>query len=308
VDYFSAYASGNLEEVYNVARQALSVDKGGNWEQRVASWAIRINRPKEAVEFLKKLDPRSDYLKEWVYYWGALTNAHHMLGNHKKELKAARKGRKQHPVRLEVVLYEARALAALGRIKKINSLIDESLTLPPQEEKPFQIMLETGQELRAHGHKEASLQVLGRALKWFESRPAEESGSRSHRYGLARVLYEAERWEEAQRVFEGLYEEFSNGINYLGYLGSIAARKGDKEEALRISTLLENSGDDDFRGRFSYFHRACIAALLGEKDSAVRLLREALDKGWIYDWLHPVMDLEPLRDYEPFKELMKPKG
>jgi len=46
----------------------------------------------------------------------------------------------------------------------------------------------------------------------------------------------------------------------------------------------------------------------GEKENAIRLIREALAQGLRYTWLHPVMDLEPLGDYPPFKELIKPKG
>ena len=61
--------------------------------------------------------------------------------------------------------------------------------------------------------------------------------------------------------------------------------------------------------------RARIAAILGEKELAMRLLQEALEQGvnCQYRWLgrpyiHPNMDLEPLCDYPPFQELIKPKG
>jgi len=307
VDYIGTLLHGNLEDGYNAARQAALADKGTRQNYRVALAANRINRPKEAIEFLEKLDPERGFMKGWVSYWGQLTLAHHMLGNHKQELKEARKGRKQHPENLSALWFEARALAALGRIKEINKLIDKSRALPPQTESPFQIMLDTGQELRAHGYKEASLQVLERAIKWFESRPKEELETRSHRYGLARVLYEAERWKEAQDIFEVLHKEFPDNIRYLGCLGSIAARRGDKEEALRISSLLENIDRPYIFGTHTYC-RAFIASLLGEKENAVRLLREALAQGIRYWSLHPAMDLEPLQDYPPFKELIKPKG
>lgn len=45
-----------------------------------------------------------------------------------------------------------------------------------------------------------------------------------------------------------------------------------------------------------------------KKENAIRLIREALAQGLRYTLLHPVMDLEPLGDYPPFKELIKPKG
>jgi tetratricopeptide (TPR) repeat protein len=307
VDYIGTRLRGDYEDAYNAMRQAALADKGTHTNYQVGLNANRINRPKEAIEFLKKMDPETGFMKGWVPYWNQLTLAHHMLGNHKQELKEARNGRKQHPEHLGALRYEVRALAPLGRIKEINKLIDESLTLPPQTGSPGLMMLGAGRELRAHGYRQASLQVLERAVKWFESRPEEESETRSHRYGLARVLYEGERWEEAQAIFKALHKEFPDYILYLGYLGSIAARRGDKEEALRISSLLENIDRPYIFGRHTYC-RALIASLLGEKENAVRLLREALAKGITYGWLHPVMDLEPLQDYPPFKELIKPKG
>jgi hypothetical protein len=61
-------------------------------------------------------------------------------------------------------------------------------------------------------------------------------------------------------------------------------------------------------GRPTYW-RACIAALLGEKERAVALLKEAFSQGRRYGVsLHRDIDLEPLWDYPPFKDLLRPKG
>jgi hypothetical protein len=47
----------------------------------------------------------------------------------------------------------------------------------------------------------------------------------------------------------------------------------------------------------------------GERDTAVTLLRQAFAEGLDYGiWLHRDMDLESLRDYEPYQELVRPKG
>ena len=55
--------------------------------------------------------------------------------------------------------------------------------------------------------------------------------------------------------------------------------------------------------------RARIASLLGEKERAVMLLQEAIAQGLIYgSYLLQEMDFEPLRNYQPFQELLKPKG
>ena len=55
--------------------------------------------------------------------------------------------------------------------------------------------------------------------------------------------------------------------------------------------------------------RAHLAALLGQPDEAMRLLRQAFSRGMPFNfWLHRQMDLESLRQRENYQELMRPKG
>jgi uncharacterized protein YoaH (UPF0181 family) len=55
--------------------------------------------------------------------------------------------------------------------------------------------------------------------------------------------------------------------------------------------------------------RAAIAAHLGEKERAAELLSEAFSKGYPYHVrLHSQLELEPIWDYPPFQELIRPKG
>ncbi len=57
------------------------------------------------------------------------------------------------------------------------------------------------------------------------------------------------------------------------------------------------------------YWRARIAALLGERERAVSLLRDGFAQGRSYGaYLHAEYDLEPLRGYPPFEELLRPKG
>lgn len=107
-------------------------------------------------------------------------------------------------------------------------------------------------------------------------------------------------------VFDGLMKEDPQNLAYLRMLGALAARRGEREEASRISRQLEEMKRPYLWGRPTY-HRACIASLLGEKETAVRLLQQAISQGQVYGILDD-MDLDPLRDYPPFKELIKPKG
>jgi tetratricopeptide (TPR) repeat protein len=165
--------------------------------------------------------------------------AHHMLGNHKQALKVARRERKLNPDSIDGRIREIQALAALGKLKEVDILFNELLTLPQGDRYYADSVTPIAVVLRVNGYREASLQVLERAIKWFESRPEEEAETLFYRRRLAMALYTAERWEEAQILFENLHNEFPDSVDYTGFLGTLAARRGDRDEALRNSGLLE---------------------------------------------------------------------
>ncbi|MCI0556606.1 MAG: hypothetical protein L0287_37165, partial [Anaerolineae bacterium] len=298
--------AGALSAIRQVVETAPSYDQA---LYQLGYNALQVNRPRETVEVFAQIDPERGVLKGWAPYYGALTAAYHTLGDHRQELKATQRGRRQYPDMLRILAYEARALAALGRIEEVNQRLDESLMLPLQEEwTPARVMEETAAELREHGHRQAAFAVLDRAISWYQNRPSEEAATASHRYGLGRTLYMAERWEEAQALVEKLSVEDSSNIDYQGHLGAIAARRGEVEKARRIAEQLQRIQRPYLFGNHTYW-RAKIAALSGERERAVTLLREAFAQGYDYGThISRDMDLESLRDYPPFQELMRPKG
>ena len=168
-------------------------------------------------------------------------------------------------------------------------------------------MRTAGVELRAHGYADAATTSFDQAIEWYRSRPAEELDS-LFRYGYGLTLYDARRWEEAESVFEELAKEAPDNIWYQRYVGCIAARQGDREKALKVSEWLKNLKQPYLRGEHTYY-RACIAAILGDKDQAVTLLKEIFLQGFGYSLdFHSDFDFESLWDYPPFIELLKPKG
>ncbi len=273
--------------------------------------AVRINRPREAVQVLKTIDPESPMIKDWIGYWAFYTFAYHMLGDYRKELAVARQARKYYPDWRLPVFYETRAQAASGKIKEIERLIRESQTLPPDGVHDLRFYyVGAGRMLRAHGFRKESLEFMDRALEWLRGRPDSEKKTQAYRRNLAECFYEAEKWAEAKTEYEALAKEFPNNLGYLSFLGNIAAKRGDREEALRISDEIGKVERPYLFGSIPYY-QACIASLLGEKEKAVKLLQESIARGEVFGpggRLYPNLALEPLADYPPFKEFIKPKG
>jgi tetratricopeptide (TPR) repeat protein/tRNA A-37 threonylcarbamoyl transferase component Bud32 len=306
LNYLQACLHGNLEERYRWAKQIAPLDPYSSYDRALT--AVDDNYPRGAVEEFLKIPADAEWYKTWGQQWWVVTTALHMLGDHKQELKYARRARKDSPENLWFLSFEVRAFAAMGRIKEISRLIDESASLPSEGGwGPVDIMRQAARELRAHGFTKESFQMLERARQWLQSRPQQERDSTDGRWFLGVVFYRLERWKEAQTIFEGLLKEDPSEINYVSICGELAAIIGDKEKAVAFSKQLEDNKTPYLFGSPT-FNRALIAAWLGEKENAVGLIRKAISQGYSYPDIHGEMALERLKDYPPYLQLMKPKG
>lgn len=266
--------------------------------------ALVVNRPAEAVEVLSATD-----LSQTYFHWLALTEAYHLLGDFERELEEARRGRGAYPTRLRMMDAELRALAALGRTAEAEQVLEETFLLPAEGSvTPATLLANLTAELRAHGHGEASSDVAEQAISWLLTHPGEEPGNWAYRYDMALAHYQGEHWEQAQSTLEQLASETPEHMGVRGYLGALAARRDDRAEALAISEGLSGTATPPDFGADLY-RQARIASLLGDRERAVELLRDAWAAGWPFSIdAHRDMDLEALRGYPPFEEFMRPKG
>jgi len=295
LDWLTARRRGDQMAALVAARRRGGVNAGVQ--------AVVVNRPHEAVRVLKAID-----LEPYFFPWLALMEAYHLLGDYRSELDEARRGREAYPSRLRMVDSELRALAALGRIAELRRRLEEAALLPGEDQLTVgEVMTNVVAELRTHGHREAAVEVAGRALAWWQLRPPEEAALPASQLGLAVALYQAERWEEATSILRRLSEEAAGPLDVDGYLGTLAARRGDRTAALAISNRLEGRTARDLFAGYLY-RQARIAAQLGDRDRAISLLREALARGMPFGvWFHRDIDLEPLHGFPPFEEFLKPR-
>jgi hypothetical protein len=106
-----------------------------------------------------------------------------------------------------------------------------------------------------------------------------------------------------------LAQENPGNADYLGVLGVLDARRGDRAEAQRIDRELAGMTLPYLTG-FPMYYRAEIAAVLGDRERAVELLRNAIAHGAVDSWdhLHSEPAFARLHGYPPFDELLRPKG
>ncbi|MCG3193519.1 MAG: Serine/threonine-protein kinase PknD [Thermoanaerobaculia bacterium] len=329
IDRRRASVFARLEEWYALSVELAASEPGTGMGLSVS--AFQSNRPRHVVTLLRSpgnwsapITPDNPFS---VLYFMNLTGALHQLGEHEEELNQARRAREIYPNHLNAWAFEARALVALGRLPEVDALVTQVLSLPPKwswqsccmpRGTPGFVMLAAAEELRVHGHHERSRAMATRAVEWHRGRAGEEAEREENRLRLGESLYMAERWQEAQEAFGGIAAGGASAIARQGWLGVTGARRGDRAGADRISGALARTWSRYNLGTDTLW-RARIAAVLGDRDGAVTLLRECVAQGGGYtkverelygyglNYQH-LMDLETLRGYPPFEELVKPKG
>jgi len=303
VDYYEALLRGDAEVAYRLAGANFELHPGfGPYTAGLN--ASRTNRLEQALEYFAQQDLSLPGQAEWGGSWSQPAQVLHRLGRYEEELQLAAEIRERFPDWRLSTTVEYRALIALGRLDDM----EESLETLANSRNPGNLgttYYTAGLELRAHGFGETAPEMLDRAIRWFRALPAEELDSQGG--NLKYALIAAGRWDEARSEFEALLEASPDNIDYLGGVGVIAAGEGDPDRARNVSDQLA-AIDRPYLFGINTLWQAGIAAMLGERDEAVRLLRRAFDERVYHGlWTHRDIYLESLRGYEPFEVLMRPR-
>jgi len=303
LDWVLANINGDLESTHRIAQAKAARDS--NW---VSLWltalhALYLNRPSETVRILSALKAPTGWIPSWV----ALGNAHHLLGQFDDELRVGQAGNAIHPGRLVAV--ELRALGAKGDMRRLRPIIDSIERASTDTVfTSADAMLTTALELRAHGHESDADEILTRARQSIATRSGEVAKRPSLQRTAANIFFASRQFDSAQTLYAALAVRDTSDIMARGRMGSSAALRGDTAAARRISDELSRITRPYTFGEPSYW-RAAIAASLGEKETAVRLLTEALARGdRKMPEIHRVEEFQSLRGFEPFEALLRPKG
>jgi tetratricopeptide (TPR) repeat protein len=249
------------------------------------------------------------------------STAYHLLGDHVKELKAARLARLGAPHDMFALQNEVVALAALGRVPEIEKRIEERLEHRPDAPYPADpygaLIVRAGLELRAHGYAGAAEPFFERVVEWSHAHPLEGEHSESvalegHWRGTALVL--TGRWDEAEALFEWILVRSPQDVRARGALGALAARRGDRNAANEADRWLAGQRTESPVDGTINYERAAIAAVLGERERALTLLRQAIVEGFAFVSADYYLefdvdpDLDSLRGDPAFQRLIEPKG
>jgi tetratricopeptide (TPR) repeat protein len=305
------YLSGGSSEQGFELAQRRAVVNPERWSGAITVSAVATGRANTAVAVSGYADsavhmPGGELLK--VYAWRGY--ALHELGRYHEELQLARDLAQRFAggAQLEARTLEAMALAALGEVDSLQRRLAEWAAIPEDmQDWAGTRALIAGEELMAHGREREGRRVLETTLPFYR-RVREREGYTSA--PEIDVLEATNRLEEARRLALAALPRMrsrDDSLEFLAALGRIAARQGERSEALRYDQLLATTQGG------SPLARAAIASHLGDWEGAVRLLEEARAGGsgyWVASsWnIHRDPNFAPLRTYPPFQRFLKPRG
>ena len=279
-----------------------------------ARWAGQYH---EVVDILEKSYNETEPEAAAAY---SLAGALGLVGQYERQLAVVRGVREERPPTLWEISQEIQPLAALGRVVELKALLDTALTQPDGIRTPGGLHAEAGTELLLHGFADNGLELLDSAIVLLQRIPVDVLERTSYGMTLAEALYTAGRYDEAAVHMEAMRlwgEELPDslwGVAKLqtftwaqGHLGKIAARQGQREEALDAARAIEDRSNPALRG-LDMVERAGIAAIIGDRAEAVALLRGAFAAGMDPTILHSayMFDFDNLRGYGPFEALLRP--
>jgi len=264
------------------------------------------NRPREAIEALRTLDPERGAMRGWIGYWRLLTLDLHFSGEHEQELEAATRATQLHPNLPEALYLKGRALAALGRTEELRAVIAALVNQGSGYAGYY--MIDFALVLKVRGYADEAQDILERSIEWLDERPAEEATTLNHRLRLGRAQFAAGRYDDARQTLDALVEQFPDAVAGRGYRGFVAAATGDSTQALADMEWLEYQ-QGPYGRSYNTFWRGVINGACGRLDDAVHLLRQSHSEGLGHPyvpWYWSFFD--PLRDHAGFQEFMRPKG
>jgi tetratricopeptide (TPR) repeat protein len=235
-------------------------------------------------------------------------DAYHRLGKYDEELAVARQMKAGSPGSHLPLRLEARALVGLGRLDELESLVAKVEMTPTAKGYGGASILHVGMYLRAHGYQAESVEMAERAATWYRTSAFRDEGSVMCEKCLADCLMVAGRIEEAWEIFARLCEP-DNPDGPWVHFAIASARLGDVEFVWQMIDNLERHEEEQGEPGATAFDRAVLLAELGEREEALRLLKEAIASGFSeYMWLHNQLMFEPLREDPEFQGIVRPKG
>lgn len=305
---FEADLRGDLGGRLRASRELLRLHPGSaDMALLFAVSASYLNHAAEAHAALSAASPDSGINQVSPMYWAWRAASEHALGRYDDERASAAHELRRFPGSSYAAMALARALAARGDIRALDSLLARvGMRAPGLGARDLTLL--AARELRAHGHDGDASTLFARVASIAPSHNSSRDELQQH----ALALYESGNLAGARTAYTSLTVTNPGDLDVLGRLGAIAARMRDSATVRAIDQRLARWTLAYALGRPSYW-RAHLAALSGRASDAVALLQTAIAQGYRpmdigTVSLHEDGDFAGLWKDPAFRELVRPRG
>jgi len=298
-----AECNGDWERAYRQARAVAEVRRGSAFlEYSVALHAMQLGQFGEARQLLDRYALEQGVAEVGPNYAIVYAQVVSQLGDRSRGLDATRWLTSRYPGYARGSAMELTLLARSGRSDETERLVD---ALSTQRLTQASILVtgirRAAAALSLTGDSATARRILTRALAILDADIRTEQGRT--RLDRAQVLYELGRFEEARALLTALAVADSGDVDVRGYVGLVAARQGDTATASAIDRWLSTAAVPYVFTRSLY--RARIAAVRGQRESALSLLGAGLDEGgrFLLPGIREFGEFASIRGEKRFEEL-----
>ena len=322
---YRAHLEGRLWDYLIAAREQVRLAPGmwvGSYD--AAFMLYVVNHPVEAEGLLTPWDGK-DIDGGWAISEVRL-HVLHMASRFDDQLAVASRARERYPTMLYFHEHQAAAQAAQGRLGDLARTITDALTSQASSGTPGLVMLVAAMELRAHGHRQESVAMAVRAADWYAAQPVDRFVALQRPTGVSSGIAAGRRISGSgcakNRRRRSLGPAAGTKCDRSSPLSRARSRPAwttwagwARSPRAAVTPRSASSGWPVARPP-SAVHVRIRHLLACVHRGATR--REAAGGGsapagvyrrlWFQTQLHRTIDLEPLWNYPPFVELLRPKG
>lgn len=300
----------SYEAAWDIGRRVLALKPASAQAQlRLAFAGVWSGRLRESAELFRNMDLTRGLHVNNPFTDEVHIEVLHLLGDNEGAIRVAEQARQRHPEFVRNFYFGLASLAALGRVEEIELRMAEArrTTLPGGGADTYRDMAD---ELAWHGHEAAARRFAALALQGFQQLPDSVQRTPFYRVARAGALLHLQRWREMRAAVDSIFlppDRWLVGSPQTANQGLVLALRGIAAAKMRddagVRAALEGiarlPGDQGPHYYMAHeIWEAQILAASGDKEAALRKLREGRDRGGL-----PRSDPRITHDEPGFRDL-----
>jgi tetratricopeptide (TPR) repeat protein len=297
---------GNNENALAAIQEALSVEPGDMVATyRLISLAHATNRPLLGIRTYRalKVPPGWETSLAMEFQGQRVAAMYDWLGDYEGMLAHVEEMLTVWPGTNRILATKMAALTGLGRYAAVDSVTLELISNPGSKGQVPYVLEIALRHLAVRGRWEEARLMADRGHAWLVAQGPDDMDPDVVEYYRWNLEQHTNRWARLDSMVALDTDPYEDWYpHFLRFPGRAAAHLGDREKNRSVQSARRFAN-------ICLHEKAAIRAILGDKEEAVALLREAFRRGFVR---HGYADPDPafvgLYDYEPYVELMKPRG